>query len=95
MVRVAQAYTVPQNGLYHLVDGIILSNHLVLQVVFQIFQTFAFTLCHALGRYAGHHADNVGNVFGCHLNIFANLSLLPLRLHVLNLFLDLGLGISA
>ncbi|CUQ64179.1 Uncharacterised protein [Segatella copri] len=48
-----------------------------------------------MSRYAGHHADNVGNIFGCHLNIFANLSLLPLRLHVLNLFLDLGLGISA
>ena len=95
MVRVAQAYAVSQNGLYHLVDGVILSNHLMLQVVFEVFQAFAFALSHALSRYAGHHADYVGNVFVCNLNVFAYLSLLPLCLHFLNLFLDFGLGISA
>ena len=84
MRRFFQAYTVALDGLHHLLYRCILCNDRSFQFLFEVLQTNAFRLLHALYGNTRHHRDNLSHLFLCDDLPFLVLSIRPFILQGLH-----------
>ena len=63
MIRLFQSYTVALDGVYHLVDSLILCDDVRLQLLSHTLQANTFLLSHTLYGYSGHHAYYLSHLF--------------------------------
>ena len=82
-----QTYTVALDGLHHLLDGRILSNDRSFQFLFEVLQTNAFRLLHALYGNTRHHRYNLGHLFFCDHLPFLVVTIRPFILQGLHVML--------
>ena len=66
---VAQTRTATAYGVGYCADGLVLSHHTFVQLIFQVKQTFAFALQHTGDGDAGPLGDHLGNLLRVHLLI--------------------------
>ena len=94
MVGILQAHTVSLDRLHHLVDGLILGNHGVLQFLSHPLQADTLLFCHPLRRYTRHHRYDLCHLFGIHRLALLVFALAPAFVHRLQFSLQLCLSVT-
>ena len=94
MVGLFQSYTVTLDGLYHLVDGSILSYHVVLQFCGHALQSDTLLFSHTLGGHTGHHRYHLGHLVGIYSKLFAALAVSPALVQLLQLLVEHHLTVA-
>ena len=94
MVGILQTHTVSLDGLHHFVDGLILSNHGVLQFLSHTLQADTLLFSHPLCRYTRHHRYDLSHLFGIYDLTFLVFTLAPALVHRLQFSLQLCLSVT-
>ena len=89
--RILQASTRPADGVSHCLDGLVLTNNPLVELVLNMQELLTLTLHHAGYRYASPPAHHFGNIVGGHLltnHCLTTLRSLELQLNIGNVIIE-------